>query len=162
MRTAVSTAVKLLAVAIVGSASQLAARSAESTLQWEYRVLTKAQILDLGKADLAIGLNKLGDEGWELAGIDTTYIFKRPKAQKSADATKLRLRIAESDVEQQRERVQWAQRMVRKGFLAANELKEELRLLKELEIALAEAEEQVKRLPPEPKKANGTGQKREK
>jgi hypothetical protein len=162
MRTAISTAVKLLAIAVVGGTSQLAARSSESTNQWEYRVLTKAQVLDLGKTDLAVGLNKLGDEGWELAAIDTAYIFKRPKVQKLAEVVKLRLRIAESDVEQQRERVQWAQRMLKKGFLSANELKEETRLLKELEIALAEAEEDVKKLPPEPKKPTGTGRKPEK
>jgi len=52
--------------------------------------------------------------------------------------------------------------MLKKGFLSANELKEEVRLLKELEIALAEAEEDVKRLPSEPKKATGTDRKPEK
>ena len=153
MRTTLSVALKLIAIAVVGGVSQIAARSADGTLQWEYRVLTKAQILDLGKKDLAAGLNKLGDDGWELAAFDATYIFKRPKVEQTRpDVAKLRLKIAETDVEQQRERVQWAKRMVKKGFIPENQLKEEVRLLKELEIALEEAEADVKGLRPEPKK----------
>jgi hypothetical protein len=162
MGKAISAAVNLLAIAVVGGASQLAAQSAESAVQWEYRVLSKAQLLDLGKKDLAAGLNKLGDEGWELATFDTAYIFKRPKVRKQTAVLKLRLRMAEADVEQQRERVQWSQRMVKKGFLAENQLKEELRLLKELEIALEEAESDVRSLPPEPKKATENDRKPEK
>jgi hypothetical protein len=154
MRSAISAAVKLLAIAVVSGASQAAAQSPEPTLQWEYRVLSKAQILNLGKQDLAAGLNKLGDEGWELAAFDAAYIFKRPKVQREqVDVIKLRLKIAEADVEQQRERVQWSQRMVKRGFLPANQLKEEERLLKELEIALIQAQADAKSLPAEPIKA---------
>jgi len=153
MRNLVSIAVKLLAIAMVGSVSQLASLSAEGTLQWEYRVLTKAQILDLGKKDLATGLNKLGDDGWELAAFDAAYIFKRPKVERELPAVaKLRLKIAETDVEQQSERVQWSKRMVKKGFIAENQLKEEQRLLRELEIVLEEVRAEVKSLQPEPKK----------
>ena len=152
MRKPISMAVKLLAIAFVGDISQLAARSAESLPQWEYQVLTKAQILDVGKKDFAAGLNKLGDEGWELAAFDNAYIFKRPKVQQLAEVLKLRLKLAESDVEQQKDRVQWAERMVKKGFLAVNQLKDEIRFLKELEIILEQADAEVKRLKTEQKK----------
>jgi hypothetical protein len=155
-------AVKFLAIAVVSVGYQRAARSEEATLQWEYRVVTRAQLLDLGKKDLVAGLNKLGDEGWELAAFDSAYIFKRAKVQKQAEVMKLRLKLAESDVEQQRERVQWTQRMVKKGFLPANQLKEEVRLLRELEIVLAEAEADVKSLINEPKKAIEKDRKPEK
>jgi hypothetical protein len=151
MHETISFAVKLIAIVCVGEITQFAARSAEAMPQWEYQVLTKAQILDLGKKDLAAGLNKLGDEGWELAAFDNAYIFKRPKMQRQAEVLKLRLKLAEFDVEQQKERVQWAERMVKKGFLAANQLKEEIRLLKELEIVLEEAETDVKSLKTQPK-----------
>jgi hypothetical protein len=162
MRKTIALAAKLLAIALAGGAPPLAARSAELAPQWEYRVLTKSELLDLGKKDLAAGLNKLGDEGWELAAVDTAYIFKRPKAQAQAAVVRLRLKAAEADVEQQRERVQWSQRMVKKGFVAPNQLKEELRLLRELEIVLEEAEAEAKRLPPEPKKATEADRKPEK
>jgi hypothetical protein len=162
MREAISTALKLLAISVVAAASQLTARSADSTPQWEYRVLTRAQLLDLGKQDLAAGLNKLGDEGWELAAFDSAYIFKRPKVQKYAEVSKLRLKLAEADVEQQRERVQWAKRMVKKGFLPANQLKDEERLLREFEIVLEEAVQDVKSMPTEPKKGTPSDRKPEK
>ena len=163
MRTAISMSAKLLAIAILSVAYPPAVRSAESALRWEYRILTKAQLLDLGKKDLTAALNQLGDEGWELAAFDAAYIFKRPKVQQqSVEVLKLRLGLAEADVEQQRERVQWSQRMVKRGFLPANQLKDELRLLRELEIALEEAKQDVKSLPAEPKKATENKGKPEK
>jgi Bacterial type II/III secretion system short domain len=45
------------------------AKSALST-RWEYQVLTKEQVADLGKKNLAAGLNKLGDESWELVAVE--------------------------------------------------------------------------------------------
>lgn len=153
MRNTIASAVKLLAVIVVVAGSQLTVQAAEPTIQWEYKVLTKGQVLDLGKKDLAAGLNKLGDDGWELVAVDNAYIFKRPKVQHNAEVLKIRVKIAEADVEQQRERVQWSQRMVKKGFVPANQLKDEVRLLRELEIALEEAEQDLKSLPTDPKKA---------
>jgi hypothetical protein len=59
--------------------------------RWEYRVLSAPQVRELGKKDLEAGLNKLGDEGWELVAIDPAtkaikvtsaeYYFKRPKGR---------------------------------------------------------------------------------
>ena len=63
----------LLVIAVAGGTSPGAPPTAESrpdtVVQWEYRVLTKAQVMELGMQDLAAGLNRLGDEGWELAAV---------------------------------------------------------------------------------------------
>jgi hypothetical protein len=66
--------------------------------KWEYKVLTKDVIAELANKDFAAGLNKLGDEGWELVAVEPAqagargagaggrgareaeYYFKRPKA----------------------------------------------------------------------------------
>jgi uncharacterized protein (TIGR03067 family) len=61
--------------------------------KWEYRVLTRGELVKLGKDDLARGLNKVGEEGWELASVAAgipvgagrtaeEYYFKRPAAAK--------------------------------------------------------------------------------
>src|SRR5262249_25272463 len=66
--------------------------------KWEYRVLTKEQLAELGKKNLAAGLNKIGEEGWELVTVQSgpareggargfsegpaEYYFKRPVAKK--------------------------------------------------------------------------------
>jgi hypothetical protein len=56
---------------------------------WEYRVLTRSSLAQLGKDNLEAGLNELGAEGWELIGIETgaksssySYIFRRPGTNK--------------------------------------------------------------------------------
>lgn len=59
--------------------------------KWEYRVLNHEEISKLGKANFSVGLNELGKEGWELAGlqpgrenitgalqIPAVFYFKRP------------------------------------------------------------------------------------
>ena len=66
--------------------------------KWEYKVLTKDEIAGLSDKDFAAGLNKLGEEGWELVAVEPAqagargagaggrgareaeYYFKRPKA----------------------------------------------------------------------------------
>lgn len=65
--------------------------------KWEYRALTEVELIALTEAKtVEAGLNKLGEEGWELAGIrssgDSTiaakknpqslYCFKRLKSGK--------------------------------------------------------------------------------
>lgn len=57
--------------------------------QWEYAVKTAAEIRELGNADIQAGLNKLGDDGWELITLDGTFgrvaghaYFKRPKTHR--------------------------------------------------------------------------------
>lgn len=57
-------------------------------MAWEYRVLSRGSLTELGKESLEAGLNQVGAEGWELVGIDAgpvakssaahSYIFRRP------------------------------------------------------------------------------------
>jgi hypothetical protein len=49
--------------------------------RWQYKVVAETDILKLGKDDLATGLNKLGEDGWELVGFEKTrFILKRATA----------------------------------------------------------------------------------
>ena len=120
-------------------------------LKWEYRVLTKDQVLDLGKKDLLAGLNKLGDEGWELVAAEPSYIFKRPRflAAQHAEEVKRRILLAENDVEMWKARVSWAERMVKKGYLTETQLQGETALLNAAQIALERARKELQALPPE-------------
>jgi hypothetical protein len=63
--------------------------------KWEYQALSKEQVVAHGKKDLAAGLNKLGDDGWELVAVvpegrperragQATFYFKRPARQAEA------------------------------------------------------------------------------
>jgi hypothetical protein len=132
-----------------------AARKSDPAPKWEYRVLTKEQVLDLGKKDLATGLNKLGDDGWELVAVDAAYIFKRVKSPGREHAGEILRRIAliESDVELFRDRVGWAQRMVKKGFLSDRQLDAERIRLKAAESALGEAQRELQALSSDTKEA---------
>jgi hypothetical protein len=116
---------------------------------WEYRVVTKDQLLELGKKDLAAGLNKLGEQGWELVVVDSAYVFKRIKDQARRYAAEVRRRIAviESEIEAWRERVAWAERMERKGYMTERQVGAERMQLREAEIALAAARDELKALP---------------
>jgi hypothetical protein len=110
--------------------------------RWEYRVLTKGQVRDLGKGDLAAALNKLGDEGWELVAVEPAYIFKRPREQQRPHGATIEdpVVLAASKVEIQKGRVEWAERMVRAGSLPKEvNLEAERAKLRQAEIALKEA-----------------------
>src|SRR5437763_17022518 len=48
------------------------ARSA-TPAKWEYRVLTRERVAALGKSDLAAGLNRLGEEGWQLVAVEPAF-----------------------------------------------------------------------------------------
>jgi hypothetical protein len=125
----------------------------EGAPRWEYRVLTKEQVSELGKNDLAAGLNKLGDDGWELAAVDAAYIFKRPRDQAAKQPEDLKAQVAqaESDVEARKDRVAWAERMVRKGYLNDRQVEAERGQLRKAEMALEKARRELKQLPPDPK-----------
>jgi hypothetical protein len=48
--------------------------------RWEYKVAAEADISKVGNDDLAAGLNKLGEEGWELIGFERgRFILKRQR-----------------------------------------------------------------------------------
>jgi hypothetical protein len=135
----------LLILGLATASWSVIARAAEPARtaagRWEYRVLTREQILDLGNKDLAAGLNKLGNDSWELAGIDTVYIFKRPRDQdgRRAEDIKRLIPLLESEVALQQERVAWAERMVRKGFMTERQAEAERLRLKGAELNLARA-----------------------
>jgi len=69
-------------------------KAAPAGPKWEYKVLNRGEIADLGNKDFATGLNKLGDEGWEMValgpGVRNTqeYYFKRPKARAAGEDPK--------------------------------------------------------------------------
>jgi hypothetical protein len=146
---AVLTGFVLLVLGVASVPAQIpdvsAAGKSDLAPEWEYRVLTKAQVLDLGKNDLATGLNKLGGDGWELAAVDGAYIFKRIKSpgRESAAEMQRRITLIESEVEVLRERVGWAQRMVKKGFLSDRQLDAERLRLQAAESALGEARREL-------------------
>src|SRR5262245_52558623 len=125
----------------------------EGAPRWEYRVLTKEQVSELGKNDLAAGLNKLGDDGWEVAVVDAAYIFKRPKDQAAKQPEDLKAQVAQAelDVEMSKDRVAWSERMARKGFLSERQVEAERGLLRKAEMALEKAQRELKKLPPDPK-----------
>jgi hypothetical protein len=107
------------------------------TSRWEYRVLSKEQVLELGNKDLAAGLNRLGIDRWELAAVDGAYIFKRRVLEEeSVENKKRRLTQAQDRVDQQRDRVAWSERMVRKGFLSETQLHSEKATLAQAELTL--------------------------
>jgi hypothetical protein len=150
---AVPTGVALLATLVIGAAP-ITAGKPDPGPRWEYRVLTKEQVLDLGKKDLAVGLNQLGGDGWELAAVDTVYIFKRARGGSQLEVIKARLSQAEAEVETRKERVAWSERMVRKGFLSTGQLQAEKSALQAAEIAVQKARRELEPfLLPEPKKA---------
>jgi hypothetical protein len=151
-----ATRLTLFAVAVAGIASQVGAQSAEpkpdAAPLWEYRVLTRDEVIDQAKKDLAAGLNKLGAEGWELAAVDTVYIFKRPRERaRTAAEIKNQITLLLADFELMQDRVAWAERMVRKGYLTDQQLRGEQTALKRAELALERARQELKALPAVPK-----------
>jgi hypothetical protein len=121
--------------------------------QWEYRVLSEEQVVALGKKDLAVGLNQLGHEGWELVTVGAHYIFKRPKdlPQKQAAEIKRQIATAEADVEAWQERVNWSERMLKKGYLTEKHVETERAQLKKAETVLDLARMALKNLQSAPK-----------
>jgi hypothetical protein len=118
--------------------------------KWEYRVLTKNQVLELGKNDLAAGLDKLGAEGWELAAVEPQYIFKRAKGpdRRSEEDLKRVIAVAESDAQAWKDRVAWAERMVKKGYITERQLQSEREQLTRVEGLLDTARKALRDLRP--------------
>src|SRR5262249_8155998 len=50
--------------------------------RWEYTILPRPEVMKRGNGQLATGLNRLGEEGWELLALqerDSQFYFKRVK-----------------------------------------------------------------------------------
>jgi hypothetical protein len=135
-------------------ASPVTARAAEekpsAVPQWEYRVLSKEQLLELGKQDLAAGLNVLGGDGWELVVVDGAYIFKRPKnlIQNRRENLEGQIAVIEADLRQMRERVGWAERMLKKGYMTERQVEAERTQLQRMEMALERSRRELQTLTP--------------
>jgi hypothetical protein len=153
---AVCVRVVLAAIAAAGGTVQVSAWADDgrpsALTAWEYRVVAKDQLLELGKKDLAAGLNQLGERGWELVGVDGAYVFKRPKDLIHRHAAEVRRRIAliESNVETWKERVAWAERMGRRGYMTERQVGAERMQLREAENSLEAARDELKSLPADP------------
>jgi hypothetical protein len=129
----------LLAVTTCLVPAAAAAAKPAGISRWEYRVLAKEQLIELGKNDLAAALNQLGDDGWELvATVEGRYIFKRPKDQDRKQLAELEHQVAaaEADVAGWKDRVAWAERMLKKGYLTEKHLQAERAQLTRAEQAL--------------------------
>lgn len=123
--------------------------------RWEYRYLTREQVLKLGNQDLVAGLNALGDERWELAGIDGAYIFKRPVPASGVSIESLKRRVtdAETNADLQRERLAWSELMARKGLVSEAFLQAERNRMKAADAAVERTRRDLDaRLLPSPKK----------
>jgi hypothetical protein len=150
--------VGLLAISVASAVLQLAtlpaaAQQPDGLPRWEYRVLTKEQVIDLGKKDLVAGLNRLGDDGWELAGVDGPYIFKRLKGPDPnyVEQLKSQMTLAEADVENWKDRLAWSERMAKKGYLATNQVQADRMRLQRAEITLDLLRRTMQNLLPAPK-----------
>jgi multidrug resistance efflux pump len=84
---------------------------------------------------------KTAEVNLELARIDLEKYQKGdyPQAIKDVDG---RIKVAESDLEQQRDREGWAQRMVKKGYYTISQAQSEQSKLESLEIALRKLQEE--------------------
>jgi hypothetical protein len=134
--------------------AQPAAAAPDMAPRWEYRVVTEEQLKVAGKNDLAAGLNRLGDEGWELVAVRKDYIFKRPRGQDRQGIEELRayIAVAEAEVEQWKNYISWSERMVKKGYLGAQRLESDRLELRKAEITLEQARRELASLPATPKK----------
>jgi hypothetical protein len=155
MRSRILFAIAIIAT-VAGVGTLRVGAQPDTGLRWEYRVLSKDEILGAGNKDLAAGLNRLGDQGWELAAVDGAYIFKRLRSWRTVQiaALKAQLQLAEAELEMRRERTAWSERMQRKGFLSETRLEGERAALANAELTLEQARKALESvLLPEPKKA---------
>jgi multidrug resistance efflux pump len=77
----------------------------------------------------------------ELSQIDLEKYQKGDFPQKLKDVDG-RIKVAESDLEQQRDRAAWAQRMLKKGYYTVSQADSEQSKLQSLQLALAKVEEE--------------------
>ncbi len=70
-------------------------RAPEAAARWEYKAVARSKVEELApeksKDKLTAGLNKLGEEGWELVTVESPdkqpplYLFKRPASRAPAE-----------------------------------------------------------------------------
>jgi multidrug resistance efflux pump len=84
---------------------------------------------------------KTAETNLELATIDLEKYLKGdfPQALKDVEG---RIKVAESDLEQQRDRAAWAQRMLKKGYYTVSQADSEQSKFQSLELSLAKVQEE--------------------
>jgi hypothetical protein len=139
------------------------ARSASPT-KWEYRILTREQVAELGKNDVKAGLNILGEEGWQLAAVEAAFIpekdskasaksaqfyLMRPKEPIGAqrEEAQKRIAMAKADLAQWEDRVAWCVRMAKKGYLTEAQVQADTARLMQAKAALDKAERELNQEP---------------
>src|SRR5438128_29882 len=113
---------------------QIVVDGAESNMIQAQKALeiTKSQ----NESDIAAAINAL-----ELAKIDLDKYQKGDYPQNLSDVEG-RAKVAESDVEQQRDRAAWAKRMVKLGYMTASQADSEQSRLQSLELGLKKVHEE--------------------
>src|SRR5262245_53185030 len=64
------TMLAVLAVFAVGAIGLAGDEKVSALWKWEYRIASKDELAELGHKNVAAGLNKLGEEGWELVAVE--------------------------------------------------------------------------------------------
>jgi hypothetical protein len=70
------------------------AATGQTGAKWEYKTMARVAIEQLGNKDFSVGLNKLGDEGWELVSCSSSvgpvqeFYFKRPRSRSVTEGGK--------------------------------------------------------------------------
>ncbi len=163
---------RAFAVLVIGVAVALASPFAQeapssSPVKWEYRVLSRDQIAELGKNDLAAGLNRLGEDGWQLVTVEPAftpeknstvparaaqYYLIRPKdyPRIQRETAQRRVASAKADLEMCEDRAAWSERMVKKGYLTATQARVDQEQLRRARAALEAAERELNSVIPKP------------
>ncbi len=138
----------LVVVAVIGWQVPALCADDKPVTRWEYRVVSRDQVAELGKSDLAAGLNRLGSEGWELVVVDGGYIFKRPRPQNDNEIAELKLKvnILQSDFEMQKERLAWSERMLKMGYMSNQAVGAERERLRRIELVLDKSRKELETL----------------
>jgi hypothetical protein len=55
--------------------------AAQSSPKWEYRMLRADRVDEIGGVTTVKGLAPLGDEGWEVAGLNTSWVLLKRAAK---------------------------------------------------------------------------------
>jgi hypothetical protein len=151
----------LLGVALILQFPVQGQETPAGSRRWEYRVLPREQIVQLGQGDITAGLNRLGEEGWQLVAIEpgtlpgknarTTHFYLQRPSVPPGDrpaAVQKRLAAAREDVALRTQRLAWTERMHQKGFAGKAQVEADKAELRKAQAALERAEQQLKATTP--------------
>jgi multidrug resistance efflux pump len=107
------------------------AKAAWVAAEENYKIQVSQNVSDIKTAETVLQLAKIDLVKYQ----EGDY----PQALKDVDG---RIKVAESDLEQQRDRAAWSQRMVKKGYQTVSQAQAEQAKLESLEIALKKVQEE--------------------